>query len=613
MKRLRAAIYARHSTDKQNPASSDDQVEACRPLLERVGADLVETYVDPVISGYRRDRPGLKRLLDDIANGRVDIVVCEAVDRIARDGEDINWLSKKLSYHRVRLFTSSEGEIDEMKLAIAGMLGSMFLTALRTKTFRGLRARVLAGRLAGGRAYGYRKVGRVDADGNVVNGIVEIEEEAAAVVRRIFRDFAAGLSSRRIAEHLNAEGVASPRGGEWSPSTIRGDPKKLVGILNNPLYEGRIIWGRREWRKNPDSDRRERGYRLRDEAEWIKVAVPDLRIVDPELIGRVRAEMKSRERPGAVPTNRARHLLSGLLRCGSCGANHVLVGKDYYRCGRNKDRGTCADRTSVRVARAEEAVLAALQSHLLTPDLVKLFQEEFTREVARLTRSREEAEGATKSRLAELDTEIANLAQHFLAGAVSPTLSRMLAEREAEKSRLEARLAPPSTDGAAVLPHPVLLRRYEAKVLGLREALNDALIRSEATEVIRRLVVRIVVHSDAEGAAVLEVVASTATLIDFAQTSNAPRPKAAGRSIEVVAGMGFEPVPSSRPAAGGQRSIRSASRRIMRWPRIAGRSHDPRHRISAIDGIRSARQISVGRPRGRRAAGQNAGTGKLGR
>lgn len=541
MKRLRAAIYARHSTDRQNPASSDDQVEACRSSLERLGADLVETYADPEVSGYRRDRPGLKRLLRDIEAGMVDVVVCEALDRIARDGEDINWLGKKLSYHRVRLFTSSEGEIDEMKLAVAGMLGSMFLTGLRNKTFRGLRARVLAGRLAGGRAYGYRKASRTDEAGKVVNGVFEIEESEAGIVRRIYRDFAAGLSSRRIAADLNAERVPSPRGGEWNASSIRGDPKKLVGVLNNPLYEGRLVWGRREWRKNPDSDRRERRYRLRDESEWTEVDVPDLRIVDADTVERVRAEIRSRERPGTAPRNRAKHLLSGLLKCGSCGANHVLVGKDYYRCGRNKERGTCDDRTTVRVAQAEEAVLTGLQSHLLTLDLMKLFADEFAREVARLTRSREEAEGSTRTRIAELDVEIGNLAQHFLGGAVSPTLSRMLAEREAEKARLEGRLTAKLAVGPSVLPHPILLKRYEEKIGSLRTSLNDALIRNEATEIIRRLVVEVVVRQDERGAALLEVVASTATLIDFAQTTDAPRPGVGGRSIEVVAGTGFGP------------------------------------------------------------------------
>src|SRR5690606_7604584 len=146
-------------------------------------------------------------------------------------------------------------------------------------TLRGMEAAVLAGRFAGGRAYGYRKIHRIGTEGRPINGLLEIDEEQAGVVRRIFDEFANGLSSIAIATRLNEEHIPGPRGGEWNASTIRGDPKKLVGILNNPLYRGELVWKRREWRKNPDSEDRERRYRLRHESEWVRFDVPDLRIV----------------------------------------------------------------------------------------------------------------------------------------------------------------------------------------------------------------------------------------------------------------------------------------------------------------------------------------------
>ena len=176
----------------------------------------------------------------------------------------------------------------------------------------------------------------------------EIVEVQAEVVRRVYRDFAVGRSSIQIATALNAERVPGPRGGEWNASTIRGDPKKLVGILNNPLYGGRLVWGRREWRKNPDPDRRERRYRLRDPGEWIQVDMPDLRIIDEELLAQIRYEISGRRRLGPKPTNRSRHLLSGLIRCGECGGSYTLAGKHYYRCSRSRERGTCQSKASIR-------------------------------------------------------------------------------------------------------------------------------------------------------------------------------------------------------------------------------------------------------------------------
>ncbi|MBC7440946.1 MAG: recombinase family protein [Ramlibacter sp.] len=104
-----------------------------------------------------------------------------------------------------------------------------------------MKAAVLAGRLAGGRAYGYRRVVRVDERGELVRDVMEIHPREAEIVLRIHTDFAAGKSSVQIATALNRENVPGPRGGQWNASTVRRDPKKLVGIINNPLYRGLLV------------------------------------------------------------------------------------------------------------------------------------------------------------------------------------------------------------------------------------------------------------------------------------------------------------------------------------------------------------------------------------
>ncbi|GLV23301.1 hypothetical protein TomMM35A_31400 [Sphingobium sp. TomMM35A] len=155
-----------------------------------------------------------------------------------------------------------------------------------------MEAAVAAGRFTGGRAYAYKKKKKkmLDANGGPIAGHPEIDAGKAGILRRIFRDFANGLSAIAIATALNEEGIPDPRGGEWNASTIRRNPKALTGILNNPLYIGRLVWGRRQWRRNPDSETRERRYRLRDRSEWIQVKVADLRIIDQEFWEPVRAK-----------------------------------------------------------------------------------------------------------------------------------------------------------------------------------------------------------------------------------------------------------------------------------------------------------------------------------
>lgn len=542
MAQPRIAIYGRHSTTFQKPESSDDQVRSCYPLVERLGGTVVCSYTDPEISGYRRDRPGLKALLQQIRNDEVEIVICEAIDRIARDGEDIAWLQKKLRFSNVRLHTLTEGEFDEIKFAVATMMGSIYLKNLQQKTLRGMEAAVVAGRLAGGRVYGYRSVEKMNDRGEPLKGLLEIDQATAPVVQRIYLDFAAGKSAYQIAVALNEEGIPSPSGRKWNQSTIRGDPKKHVGILHNPLYSGKLVWGRREWRRDPDSDKRERRYRLRDPSQWVRVDVPELRIIEPELVRRTQAEVRRRSNPALSNSQgqtRKKHLLSGLIRCGICGGSYVINGKDYYRCA-GKREGKCDSEISIRKSVIEEAALRVIQNQLMTKELAELFAKEFQRELERLRSTGDDEVQLLRNRLADVESEISNLAANFTQGVVSPTLVAMLSEREAEKGKLSERLR--HLEGARradVLPHPALLERYAAKVEKAREALSDPAVRQEASQALRSLIDAITIHAGDEST-IADIVGDVSKVIEFA-ADEGRRPAGAPSSIAVVAGVGFEP------------------------------------------------------------------------
>ena len=538
----RIAVYGRHSTDKQNPTSSQDQIQACQKLIDYLGGTVVETFLDAEVSGYRRDRLGLQRMLAAVEQGKVDIIVAESLDRLARDSEDIAWLAKKLQFHQVRIHTVAENEIDEIKIAVASLLGSLFLSNLQKKTVRGMEAAILAGRFAGGRAYGYRLVDKVDARGQRIKGLLEVNPDIAAIIEQIYADFAAGLSAIQIAKKLNMAGIPAPRGGQWNASTIRGDPKKAVGILNNPLYMGRLVWNRRQWRRNPESEQRERRYRLRDPSEWVEVAVPDLRIIEQPLWDAVQDQLKARQKPrtALVEQRRPRHLLSGLIKCSACGANYVVAGRDYYKCASTKERGTCHNTLSIRRPIIEQAVLSTLQSSLLRPDQIALFVDEYQREAARIARDEGRQNLQANERITTLEREIGNLAANFSQGIVSPTLARMLQDKEAELARLK-QLASNSSP-APQLPLPdsgTLARLYREKVANLTRSLEDEAIRPQASSIIRQIIHSVTIYPNDQPEA--EVAAELGRLIDFAANENSPGFLGRGCSISVVAGAGFEP------------------------------------------------------------------------
>src|SRR5260221_723408 len=164
---------------------------------------------------------------------------------------------------------------------------ALFLKDLAAKTHRGLRGRVEDGKSGGGLCYGYRVIKKLDERGELIRGDREIDEAQAIVARRIFREFASGISPRAIARGLNAEGIVGPDGNFWNDSTIRGHVKRGTGLINNELYVGRLVWNRQRYIKDPSTGRRV--SRMNAESEWIVAEVPELRIIDDELWQAVKA------------------------------------------------------------------------------------------------------------------------------------------------------------------------------------------------------------------------------------------------------------------------------------------------------------------------------------
>ena len=243
----RAILYARFSSDLQSPASIADQHRAIRAALPRLGLREIAAFGDAAISGASLARPQLEAALAEIEAGRADVLLAESLDRVSRDLEHVARIAKRIAFAGARIVTLSEGEISEIHLGLSGALSALYLRQLAEKTRRGQAGRVAAGRIAGGRAYGYRTRG----EGDFV-----IHEDEAVIVRRVFREYAAGRSPRAIAKTLNAEGVPSPRGREWAANVILGNRARGTGLLNNPLYRGRIVWNRQRWRKDPATGKR---------------------------------------------------------------------------------------------------------------------------------------------------------------------------------------------------------------------------------------------------------------------------------------------------------------------------------------------------------------------
>ncbi|MBC8269387.1 MAG: recombinase family protein, partial [Rhodospirillaceae bacterium] len=148
---MRAAIYARYSSDLQSETSIDDQVRLCREHAERNSITVSGVFTDYAISGGTlSNRPGMLSLMQAAKRGDFDVVIAEALDRISRDQEDIAAIYKRLTHADVRITTVSEGDVNELHIGLKGTMNALFLKDLAVKTRRGQRGRVEAGKIPGG-------------------------------------------------------------------------------------------------------------------------------------------------------------------------------------------------------------------------------------------------------------------------------------------------------------------------------------------------------------------------------------------------------------------------------------------------------------------------------
>jgi site-specific DNA recombinase len=347
----RALIYARYSTTLQSGASIEDQVRICSERADREGWEVAGVFTDAAISGAVRNRPGLNALLAAIAAG--DVVVAESIDRLSRDQADIADLFKRIRHADVRIVTLSEGELGKINVAVNGLMADLYRDNLADKTRRGQVGRVIAGYNPGGLAFGYRRIAKFDDRGEPVHGLREVDEEQAAIVRRIFAEFLDGRSPREIAKRLNADGIAGPSGGKWSAASINGDRVRGNGILQNDLYRGQLVFNRT--RRTYDPDSRKKRIQVRPREQWIEREAPELRIVDDRLWAAVSARRARFDGTRAEQQRRPKRLLSGLVRCGCCGGSYIVIGAEKWGCGNRRQRGDCSQRADDPDAHARAA------------------------------------------------------------------------------------------------------------------------------------------------------------------------------------------------------------------------------------------------------------------
>jgi site-specific DNA recombinase len=541
---MKVAIYARYSSENQREASIEDQFRICREFARKQGWHIAGEYSDHAISGATLMRPGFQAMMAEALRGKVDVVLAEALDRFSRDQEDTAGLFKRLTFAGVGIVTLAEGDITFLHIGLKGTMNAMFLKELADKTRRGLRGRVELGKAGGGLCFGYRII-RTFKDGVVSTGEREIVPEEAEVIRRIFKDYIAGISPKQIAKDLNREGLRGPRAALWGPSTIYGNPKRGTGILHNELYIGRMVWNKLRYLKDPETGKRV--SRPNPESEWVISQVPELRIVDDEQWAAVQVRYTTVQKKWktAEPGKRFRqfvrpkYLFTGMTKCGVCGAGFVVYYRDRLGCFGTRERGTCTNTLTIPRQEVEARVLTALQEKLLRRDFFEEFCREFAKEMNRLRMEQRASLSGAKRELERVKREIEKVVDAIVEGYRTPELKARNDSLQERKNALLAQLD--TADEPPPLLHPSMADLYRSKVEELAAALQREDTRLEASESLRGLVESIVL-TPRDGQLGIELRGNLAAMLTAAQ--NAKRSPETGDlcvPMKVVAGAGFEP------------------------------------------------------------------------
>lgn len=467
------ALYLRVSTQEQAQEgySITEQEERLKMYAASRGWKIYNVYTDPGYSGAKTDRPALQQMVRDIEKGRIGRVVVYKLDRLSRSQKDTLYLIEDVFTANNVDFISMTENFDTSTpfgkaiIGILSVFAQLEREQIKERMQMGLDARAREGYYHGGP---YAPIGY-----DYVNGELVINEYEAMQVRRIYDLAETGIPLLQVQKAM--EGYSHKHNTHWTPSAVRS-------VLTTPVYAGRTVW-------------KGEVYEGRHEA-----------IIAPERFDRMVKYIETRD-TGPYPKKPfTRHyLLTGLLRCGNCGAlyyvktNTVKRHKgtpadakpnNYYTCySRGKSAKnmiidpTCRNRT-YNVKDLDKAVIDELQR--LHADS-GYFNSVAERSECSVTDDR----AILVKRTDDIDKQMQRLIELYQIGGIDfERINKKIADLNAEKDALDAEL---SRMGNAAKP---LTKGKAKRQLAAFSRLVNTAETAELRQVMDTLIDAIIVYDD---------------------------------------------------------------------------------------------------------------------
>ena len=408
----KVGIYIRLSKEDEDKEkySESESIQNQRELLMQYISEnklnFVKEYVDDGVSGTSFDRPGFNSMISDIENGIINMVITKDLSRLGRNYVQSGYYTETyFPEHNVRyiaILDNIDTSTDSANNDIApfkSILNEMYAKDTSRKINSVLQSKREQGEFLGSAPYGYKK------DPNKKNHLI-IDEEAAKIVKLIFKKYLEGFGTTQIANFLSSQKILIPsdynkknRGnksvdyGLWAQSTVRF-------ILSNEVYTGTVVQG-----KKKKLSFKSKKFISISEEDWQKVYNMHEAIISMEDFERAQKILNNTKGSRVVEKD---YLFKGLLRCYDCKGYIGIRSPDKYgniygRCQRYAQHGKFG------VCSSHNFNYQVFENSMI--NLLKELCKEYSNktkleEIAKKSKSKEDKKVEIESRIKSFEDEI---------------------------------------------------------------------------------------------------------------------------------------------------------------------------------------------------------------
>lgn len=401
-----AAIYARQSLDRGE--SVDHQVQMIKEFNKHTNKNETDAskkiiikdefvFVDKGESGFKKSllqRDEMRKLLELVDNGIIQVIYFKGISRFARSAEESMRTARKLKDKNIRVISIEESFDSDVSDPIMFQFYSIMAeqesrkTSIRVSLGNKQKARngLYAGSIT---PYGYTKVKDIRNENLKKEVLLKGKHEhslwpdhtEAEIVKKIFdKAYSEGAGRKKIASYLNQRGIKTRSGHLFTEARVKQ-------ILSNEVYTGTIVYGKTKYEYIEDETKNKKIQKEIQvpKEEWVISENAHPPIVERSVFMDVQKIISKRTGSSKGKRfNNARHPLTGILKCGKCGAPMIcqkrsnIRKKDgakleyrYYVCStyHSKGRHVC-EQANINADSLEEYV-----HHALSKEIIKLKNE----------------------------------------------------------------------------------------------------------------------------------------------------------------------------------------------------------------------------------------------